>query len=152
MSQAAIRAQLKAICAAVDDVGAVHDYRRFSNEFDRYLELFKVTIDRVDQIRGVMIGYAGFDPDPYVLGDPELRAHRFILHVLLRVDDSAESEKTAAALCESIADGIVGDATLSAQTSYMGRPVVSMPTFEERVFGSVACHYGELLITVSERV
>lgn len=152
MSHAAIRSRLKTILDGVTDLGKVYDYRRLATEFNDYLALFKTTIDREPQIRGAFIWYSSFDPDPYQFGIAELRAHNFRVSILLRFDDSAESEKTAVDLCESVADAIIGDATLIDQASYMGFPVVSLAVFDERLFGDVLCHYGELHVVIQERV
>lgn len=152
MSQATIRTDIYNAVAAVTDVGKVYDRMRWFDDWGAYLSLFKTTINSVPQIRGWSIHYAGIPQAAYThFGDGEQVTHRFIIRGFMRVDDSAESEKTAAALAESVRNALEDNATLqqATDTRYHSDPV-TMPIFEERVFGDVLCHYAEIVINVTE--
>lgn len=155
MSQATIRSELDTILSAVSNIGVVHDYERFATEWSTLLDLFKTTVGGVDQIRGWTIGYNGKSApggDPQEFGNRWIESHRFIVRGFIGLDDSAETEKTAAALANSVTAAINGDADLYNPDTYYDTPPTEIRAFELRKFGSVLCHYTEILVTVKEFV
>lgn len=151
MSEAAIRARLNTIVSGVANIGLVYDYERFTNDWSTYLSLFKTTIGAVDLIRGWTIGYSGFGvpPSPQEFGYRFARYHHWKIRGYLGLDDSAASEKTAGALAEAVCDAIDGDATLNGASYYETTPAV-IDVFEQRLFGTVLCHYVEIAVSVAE--
>jgi hypothetical protein len=65
------------------------------------------------------------------------------------LEDAAESEKTFAALAESVANAIDGDATLHGNT-FLETGDAEITTLEPRRFGDTLCHYAAINVAVSE--
>lgn len=152
MTQATIRVAIKNSLDAVASIGAVHDYRRFSNEWDEFLRLFKITIDGIEQLRGWTIGYDGFASGIHEFGQLEggnVRTHRFTIRGYLGLSDGDETEKTAATLAELVANTLDNDTTIHGGGFYYA-PRAELRTFDDRVFGSALCHYAEIIQEVSE--
>lgn len=155
MSEATIRARLDTILSGVSNIGKVHSYDRFSSDWSSFLDLFKATIGGTDQIRGWAISYNGNSApgdDPREFGNRWVRSQRFLIRGYMGLDDSAATEKTFAALAESVQSAIDGDTTLYAQGTYYETPPTEIRVFDLRLFGSVLCHYCEILVTVKEFV
>lgn len=155
MSQATIRSRLDTIVSAVSNIGVVHDYERFSSDMTAFMTLFKTTISGTDQIRGWTIGYNGYStPDddefPREFGHRFIRLKRFKIRGYQGLDDSAETEKTFAALVEDVCSAIDGDATLNDKDTYYLADYCVVPVFDLRIFGSVLCHYCEIDVNVAE--
>ena len=150
MSEATIRA---AVYAAVNDVtgkGVVYDYERWAATWPAFLALFKVTEAGDGQIRGWEVAYRGFNAvrDPQ-FGRLTLREHNFWVQGYLRIDDSAGSEKTAAALAEDMCDAIDANTTIHS-SPYRDASPASLEVFGPRDFGGVLCHYARIVVTVTE--
>ena len=152
MSEATLRAAIYSVVNGVTDVGIVHDYERWANEWTDFLNLFRTEIDGEQVIRGWEVVYRGF-PDASERMQMQdiypafLRPHRFLVAGYLQSDDSEESEKTAAALAETVADALNTDATLLGLVHDRVEPTL---IFEPRTFGGVLCHYAEIVLTLWE--
>lgn len=149
MSEATIRAHLKSIVTAVANVGVVHDYDRWSNEWPDFLAHFKTAIGGVDQIRGWSIGYNGFEAEDIEIDPNRLRSHGFSIHGYLGLEDSLATEKTAAALAETVCNAFDDSTTLHNGATYYNTSPARL-LFEPRMFGGVLCHYIEIRLTVTE--
>ena len=142
MSQATIRADIYNVVSAVTDVGKVYDKARLSTTWDVFLDQFKTTIGSTKTIRGWTISWTGIPEATYTaFGGSEQITHRFLIRGVVALDDSADSEKTAAALVEMVRNALEDDTTLQGATNtrFHSNPV-TVPVFEERVFGDVLCH------------
>ena len=157
MSEATIRAALDTIVSSVTDIGTVHDFERWSNEWNDFLTLFKTEIDSTDEIRGWEITYGGYTPSHPSIGGASWRefgmtgrvkAHTFYIRGYLGVYDSTESEKTAAALANLVCDTLDADTTIRGSTFYYAEPANLL--FESRLFGGVLCHFAQITQVVVE--
>lgn len=151
MSQATIRTDIYNVVAAVANVGKVYDRARLNTTWDVFLDQFKTTISGQSVIRGWMVTYAGMPAATYTTFTTEQVTHRFLIRGILQLDDSEASEKTAAALVETVRNALEDDITLqdATDTRFHSDPVI-VPVFEERVFGDVLCHYAEIEIRITE--
>ncbi len=150
MSQATVRAAIKTALEGVTNIGKVHDYVRLTTEWSHedFLNLFKTTIDDVPQVLGWMIEYKGFQTqEEFNCG--KIRLHSFQIHGYNRVNDSLESEKTFAALVETVGNTFDADNTIHATSL---TPAANAPTVEFRMFGDVLCHYCLITQQVVEEV
>lgn len=146
MSQETTRTAIYNTLKTISGAGKVYDYRRLSTEWDKFLSLFK----NGSEIRGHMIGYNGAASERVSIG-PKLtnrreRVHTFTVYGILGLQDSAETEKTAAALAETVCNSLDG-----LNTQHLKRPC-QLDIFEERNFGGVLCHYWEISIEWGEMV
>ena len=158
MSEATVRAQINTVVAAVTNIGGVHDYERWSDDWSAFLTQHKVTISSVDQIRTWLIGYRGF-PESVTDGQfnivPGARRHRFMIFGFLGLDDSAGTEKTFSALAEAVCDALDGDngaGGLHNPASFLYAHPAMLVTVDMRVYGDVLCHYAEIQMEVEEVV
>ena len=89
MSEATIRLALKNIIVDVLNIGTVHDYERWSNEWPDFLTLFKTTIGGEDVIRGWTVGYNGQVPEApeSFAQNAYVRTHTFAIRGFLQLDD-----------------------------------------------------------------
>jgi len=153
MSEATIRAAIYSAVSGVTDVGLVHDYERFANEWPAFLELFKTTISSTTQVRGWMVGYRGIPQSrkqtfvPGKLGTE--RTHRFQVLGIMGINDSEESEKTFAALAEDVCDALDDDTTLHAKGTFPRAAEVTM-AYDPRPFAGVLVHAALISIDVTE--
>ncbi len=159
MTQATIRTAIYNVVNATTNAGQVYDYARFSASWDDFLDQFKTTIGGTPQIRGWQVSYAGFAEPPikqYVgpatAGKNSLtaRAHMFKVFGYMSLDDSASSEKTFAALAETVVNDLDDDATLHDDSTYLECSPASIDFYGTIVLGSVLCNYAEISITVTE--
>jgi len=149
MSEATARAAIDTVVSGVTNIGKAYSYERFVNDWSDYLDLFKVTISSVAQIRGSTVGYDGQAAEINAVGSV-IRTHRFIVRSRLRLQDSSASEKTASALCEAICDALDAASSLHDGTTYVKTSAASIGVFEHRLYGSVLCHYSEINLEVTE--
>lgn len=155
MALADIRADILDVIEDIPDIGIVHDYERFSNDWTTYLDRFSVTIDGTKQVRGWTIGYAGTPESEQAQFDdgtlPVLRSSRWIIRGYLGLDDSRETEKLFQDLVEDVLDALDDDhVDLHDPADYFHTTPAIVPIVEHRVFGSVLCHYCEIALTVTE--
>ena len=150
MSESTIRTAIYDTVRVVSSVGKVYDYERWTVDWSDFLDLFKST---TGIILGWEVSYHGWEPpEPGAFGDlPEgFRSHLFMVQGYMGLDDSEESEKTFAALVETIANALDDDTTLHGSTYY--HCSMAAAPIEHRVFGGVLCHYAAIGITVTEYV
>lgn len=155
MSLADIRADILDVIEDLPDIGVVYDYERYTNDWARFVDLFSDTIDGIKQIRGWMIGYSGTPESEQAQFDdgtsPVLRQSRWVIRGYLGLDDSRETEKTFQDLVEDVLDALDDDHTdLHDPADYFHVTPATAPIVEARVFGSVLCHYCEIVLTITE--
>jgi len=153
MSQATIRAAIYSAVGGVTDIGLVHDYERFANDWPAFLEIFETTIDSTKQVRGWMIGYRGVpqsNKQTFVPGKSGIeRVHRFQILGIMGIDDSKESEKTFSVLAEAVCNALDDDVTLHVKGTFPRAKEVTM-TFDPRPFAGVLVHAALISIDVTE--
>lgn len=151
MTQATARTDVYNAVNGVTDVGQVYDYQRFAAEWGNFLSLFKTTISGTDQIRGWVVQYRGFSVEtpPRTFGKARQRTHRFQVKGYMGLDDSAATEKTFAALAESVANALDTDSTLHG-SEYLDAGDAEIAEFINVPLGGTMCHYCEINYTVSE--
>lgn len=151
MSESAIRAQIYSILSGVSGIGKVHDYERWSKDWDTFISYFKDTAS--GRILGWEIGRRSGREEKTVIGigdeDQDL-SHTFVIRGYMAVDDSAATEKLFNALIEAIAAAFREKTTLNGTAT--DHEYIQRETIEARMFGGVLCHYAELSLTVTERL
>ena len=147
MSQAAIRTGIYNAVNGVTNVGKVYDRLRLTTEwsYEQFLDLFKVNIGGIEQIRGWMIEYKNFETDDSF--QCFTRKHEYVINGFMRVNDERASEKEFATLVETVSDTLDADSTVHAHSD---SDPAQLGVFEVRLFGNVACHYAEITQKVSE--
>lgn len=152
MSAATARTAVYNVVNGVSNTGNVYDYMRWRTEYDKLLELFKTTISNAPQLRGFMVEYRGMTADDGEFSMPGgvFHTHNFRIRGILRLDDSAASEKTFVTLVETIINALDDDSTLHGGSSFYYTGPASAPVVETRTFGSVLCHYCEINVSVTE--
>jgi len=151
VTQATIRTRIKTVLDTVSNKGQTHDYLRWAVKQSSFEDQFKTTISSVDQIRGWMIVYRGFSQTEPHIGRTadQYRVHRFEIHGYLGLDDSASTEKTFAALAESVCNALDADATLNADTLSLYRNPTQL-AIDERLYAGVLCHHATVTLEVAE--
>jgi hypothetical protein len=151
MTQATARTAVYNAVNGVTGKGVAYDYERWAVTWPEFLDLFRTTVSGVSQIRGWEVCYRGFSAvtPPRTFGKARQRRHRFLVQGYMGLEDAAESEKTFAALAESVANAIDGDATLQG-SAFLETGDAEIATLEPRLFGGTLCHYAEINVTVSE--
>ena len=132
MSEATMRALVYGLVAGVSNVGQVHDYERWANDWTTYLDRFKTTISGSDVVRGWTITCAGWTQDHGV------RSYIYKVRGYFGLDDSAASEKTAIGIVEDVCEA------LNTSSDFDDVEAAELSIFEPRLFGSVLCHYAEI--------
>lgn len=157
MTDVTIRADLHAILDGITDIGEVHDYERWADEWPDFLDLMRtaIVIEGEKEIRGWTIGYNGYVPTHVSLGPSwesfamahKVKAHSFMIRGYLGIYDREESEKTASALAQLVCDTL--DANSSLRDDYFYADPATL-LFEARIFGGVLCHYTQIEQVVVE--
>ena len=147
MSEATIRAAIKACVDTVGSEGVVHDYQRWNADWPAFLTLFKTKIGSQDYIRGWCISCTGNTNADRTLDGGVIDSYEYTIRGIWGLDDSAASEKTALAKAIEIRDALRADATLGA---FWDAEPASIPVFEARMFGDVLVHYTEIRQVVKE--
>ncbi len=155
MSESAIRTAIYNAVNGVTDVGLVYDYERFVNKWDAFEGLFKTTVGSTSQLRGWMIGYRGIPEakaQTFVPGKSGIeRIHRFHIMGFMGIDDSAATEKTFAALAETVCDALEDAAALHVKGSFPQAAPVKMG-FDSLTFAGVLVHMAAIVIEVTETI
>lgn len=147
MSLANIRTQLKTILEGVSGIGVVHDYERWANDWATFISFFKPAAQSV--INGWQITRRSTREEEHA-ATQTYRFHTMVIHGFYSLDDSAASEKTFQDLIETICTTIRQNATLNGAAYHALPPQVAV--VEQRKFGDVLCHYGEINVLVEEDV
>lgn len=125
-----------------------------------FLDQFKTDIGGVEQIRGWMVSFAGYAPAPVIeavnppgAGKQSLtaRAHVFKAMGFMGLNDADATEKTFAALAESVVEALDDDDTLHGGT-YLECSPASIDFFGTLMLGGVLCNHAEIRLTVTEAV
>lgn len=150
MTLSTIRTEVKTVLEGITDIGKVYDYERFTTDWTTYLSKFKPA--GKTYIRGWTIRRAktpeGYDELADNFGR---RKYRLIIRGYASVDDANASSKTFDDLIETICDTFRPLTVNNLNGKAMGSGLVQVEIVEDRMFGSVLCHYCELSLEVEER-
>lgn len=154
MSLITTRAAIKAVLSSITGIGEVHDYERFSNDWTKFLELFK---DDAQKINGVAFARSQFSTQQRTLGETEV-AHVFVLRRIMGLNDALASGVTFDDHLETMRLALRQAATLNSADvttapdwgPMAGAVGAQMDISEIRMFGGVLCHYAELRLCVAE--
>lgn len=145
MALSDITAEIKTILEGVSGIGTVHDYERWAATWEKFLELFK---DSNNKINGWTITRrktpAERDTMPTVM-----RTHTFVIRGVYGLKDEDATEKTFQDLVEAVQGAFEDEYSLGGYAVNSGP--VQVVTVESRIFGKVLCHYAELEYEVQER-
>lgn len=148
-----ILADIKAQLAAVPNVGQVHDYSRLAVDWGTYIARFKDTAS--GRIRGFEITRTAV---PEHLRGAFFRHHRFVLRGFLGFKDEDATDKTFQPLIEEVCNAFrqaqppAGKPWLYQNGDAPAESCVQVTVIDERMFGSVLCHYCEIQLSVTERI
>ena len=150
-----IIAAIKARVDTVSNVGSTHAYNRWNADWSTYHNQFKVTIGGVSQIRGWVVTMDESNPiagEPYSLGSTK-RTYNVLIYGILDLKDTSNTEDTFLSLVESVMNALDGrtDLGLSVVIDFDVGPC-SLRRYDSRQFGSVLCHYCEIIIPVGVEV
>lgn len=141
-----IRAHIKSVLEGVSGIGTVHEYERWAADWTRYLALFKTSADKINGWTITRRGTASVrDTMPTIM-----RNHTFIIRGIYGLKDTDESELTFQALIEAIQDAFEDEYLLGGYALNSGPMQVNV--VENRMFGTILCHFAELTLPVEERV
>lgn len=143
---------LKTELDSVANIGKTHNHQRYVADWSGYLDSFTQTVNGQNQVRGWMLMP---DESNAIVGtwDEQNRINRtynVLIAGILGVKDSDNTEATFMALCESVVDEIDALDTLTGVTGVTVGAIgpCVLRKVEIRQFGSVLCHYGEILVPV----
>lgn len=150
MSLSAIRTEIKTILNSVTDIGVVHDYERWSKDWNTILSLFQPSGKAY--IRGWMITRRATSEQVITQGPggTNQRDHSFVIKGVFGLKDDTASEKTFQDLLESICTALRGNPTLNG--SALGCEPPQVLSVDIRMFSQVLCHYAEIELKASEIV
>lgn len=155
MSLAAIREQIKAILAGVDGIGVVHDYERLSNDWNKFLDLYREPVDESGKgrINGVCFAREKWVERQATTGETET-AHVFVFRRIMAVEDGQATgitfddhlEEIRAAFKAGDAETLNGEClTINPDWGPMDGAVgIQGEMIEPRMFGGVLCHVAEM--------
>ena len=140
MSEVTARAAIKTALDGVNQIGVVHDYDRWSNDWGAFLSQFKWR----DLIRTWMITCNAIGLEEQVLDGSVQERFTYLIRGFFGLADADKTEIDAIAKVIEARDALV------ATTLIYELPQVT--TFENRIFGNVLCHYAEITFEVVENV
>lgn len=146
MSMAAIRAQIATILDAVSGVENVYQRKRWAVDEMQFKTLFKTSSNK---ITGWMVSRISTEEIDET-GSSNVARHIFRIIGIYGLQDSADTETTFQALIESIRAAFQAAFGLNGTARYTSP--IQVNVVEERVFGSILCHYAQLTITADETV
>lgn len=154
---AAIREQIQVILSGIPGIGRVHDCHRMATSMQQLVEKFK---DPEGRLHVCMFRRVKMAKRQIVIGGPPDRIHTFLIiciwglqdeqatgvafdDQLARIEEEFDSHETLNGACETIHPdwGQAED-----------EHGVQIDLVEDRMFGPVLCHYGELRLSVQERI
>lgn len=142
---------VKDVVAGVSNIGTTHAYERWNANWSDYLDQFKATISGTVQVRGWVVTLDGGNPvlgEPYSFGNT-LRTYNVQIFGILGLKDSSNTEQTFLNLAEAVMDALDAKKNLSVSgvVDYSVGPC-TMRSYQIRQFGSVLCHYCEIILPV----
>jgi hypothetical protein len=145
MSLADIRTQLKAIIESVDGIGKVHDYDRWTTDWNRFLSFFKTEDNKIN---GWIITRSWAKEKVHAATSVNIRTHRIIIKGYYGLKDSAGSEKAFQDLIESVCDALRKNNDLNGSCLSADPPQVAK--IYHRPFGGILVHACNIVLSVDE--
>lgn len=148
-----ILTDIKTKMESITDIGKVYDYERYSTDMATFINLFKVVISGVEQIRGWEI--SRFAVTEHKTG-AYFRHHKFRISGYMGLKDSTATDKTFQQLVDAVSDKFRNSQGGSSWDYKDGdnpqNSPVQVPVIDVRTFGSVLCHHSEIILSVTERI
>ena len=147
MNLSNIITQLKGIIESVEGIGKVHDYDRWTVDWNTLLNLFT---DANKRINGWVITSPRSDEQVQAAGAVNIRTHLIKIEGVYGLKDSAESEKAFRDLLERICDKLRENNSLNGSCLKSSPPRVARVI--RRRFSGVLAHVGEIQLSVAEYI
>jgi hypothetical protein len=154
MSLSAVRTAIAATLLSVADIGAVHDYERYSHDLDTLKKLYYSPSHR--QLRGWFIRRVATQEEG-ILPPRYLERVTWQIRGVMALDDAGGTEKKMDDLIEAIRDAFRNNRTLNSTVMKQGALPAASPRgmqlddFGPVMFGGVLCHGVRLsLVTTRE--
>lgn len=146
----AIVADIKATLSAIPGVGMVHDYERWSADWDKFLGFFK---DSTGKILGWEITRRSASEHQ---AGAYFRHHQFVLKGYMGLADAKGTGKTFQSLCEEVCAAFRNPASGASWDYRNGdspdNSAAQIESINDRMFGNVLCHCAEITLSVTERI
>ena len=146
MSIQSIRSKIKTLLKAVTDIGQVYDYKRYSNEWASYKELFvkdsRVHVWEIERLDFSVLAHGG-------TGKVKDTMHNCVLRGFYGFNDQLATSKTFDTLIDSITDVFIQKPDLSGQAKIVHIPIVGK--IQMGFLGQVLCHIVEINLSIEER-
>lgn len=152
MSLTTIREQIKTILSAVDGIGVVHDYERWSASWGKFLELFLVENDDNKKIINGCMFTRTSTPEKWLTNVKYLRVYEFLFRGVYGLKDADATELIFQDLIEDICAAFRSNHTLNGTCETIapefgalsGRSGIQVEIVQNRMFGTVLAHFFEL--------
>uniref|UniRef100_A0A6M3K4I7 Uncharacterized protein n=1 Tax=viral metagenome TaxID=1070528 RepID=A0A6M3K4I7_9ZZZZ len=158
MSMADIRERITAILAAIEGVGNVHEYQRFSADLGKFRDLFKwQDAEGNESIRGWIITRKATAKRELTSSQVQ-KVHVFDIRGYMGMQDSGATEIVFQDLLNSMEAAIDADYTLSGACETTtpewgpgaGLAGLQIQDVDLRMFGGVLCHFAQCRLGVQE--
>jgi hypothetical protein len=142
---ATILAQIATMLGEVSGIGQVHARKRMSHDWTTFLSHFKVSAEA--KLLGWTVSRRA-SQERRLVNEANVRIHTFVIRGIQALNDVDNSEDAFQDLVEAICDHFRETHTLNG-TCELAEPI-QVSVVEDKVFGSVLCHYTELTIDAME--
>lgn len=152
MSEASIRAQIKAILESVSGIGVVHDYERYSRSIADFRDI--MTKSGATSVNGWVISRQSTESHQATLGPKGQieRTHTFRIAGIYELNDAAGSEKTLQGILDAIFEAFKAVSTLNGTcVSHRQIQIDSVSVTKDGELGDDLYHTAELTLEVLER-
>ncbi len=146
MNLSNIITQLKTIVESIDGIGKVHDYDRWTVDWNTLRQLFA---DDNNRLNGWVITCPQSDENIHA-NVVNIRKHRIKIEGIYGQKDSAESEKVFRDLLEKICDKLRENNSLNGSCLRADPPRVAKVM--RRRFAGILAHVGEIHLSVDEYI
>jgi hypothetical protein len=145
MSDESVRLKIKEVIERVPNRGTVHEYERWSADWNKFISLFQDSASK--KILGWEITRQAA-PGRYISNCEEEVSASYIIHGYMGVQDADRTDIKFNALIDLIRAEFRKDFTLGGLSELPKG--FNCQTIDTRIFGSVMCHYCEIIIPVQE--
>ena len=158
MGMADVRERIAAILAAVEGVGNVHQYQRWSTDLNKFRELFKYQDSQGNEsINGWIITRRSTAKREFTSSQVQ-KVHLFEIRGYLGMQDSGATELAFQDLLDDIETAFDADYTLSGACETTtpewgpgsGLAGLQIVDVDLRMFGGVLCHFAQCRLGVQE--
>lgn len=166
MNESLARAAIKAVLESVSDIGQVHDYERYADDWEDFISLFlaeNIGADDEKMLRGWTISLQGIPTsDQITFGSPGASGttqvdYSYVIRGYHAVKDETASEKEWITLCAAVKTALDADTSLhsgvyddGANGNFVSGKATMRTDF--RMFSEILCHYTEIVLPVTEVV